>query len=186
MPGSPVPPRRVSVVGNSGSGKSALARMIAARLGVPYVELDALFHLPGWKERPLQEFKALIDERTAAGGWVVDGNYRLAVTDLVWPRADTLVWLDLPRSLVMRQVIGRTLRRVVSREELWNGNREPWSNLYRFDPQRSIIRWTWTQHGKYHTRYEAAMTDPALAHLTGVRLRSHAEAAAWVNGLPRQ
>jgi adenylate kinase family enzyme len=172
------------VVGNSGSGKSTLARAIAARLEVPYVELDALFQMPGWEGRPLDEFKAMIAERTAGDGWVVDGNYRLAVTDLVWPRADTLVWLDLPRWLVMRQVIGRTLRRTVTREELWNGNREPWSNLYRLDPNRSIIRWAWTQHEKYQKRFAAAQADPALAHLTYVRLRSHAEAAQWVERLP--
>jgi adenylate kinase family enzyme len=172
------------VVGNSGSGKSTLARAIAARLDVPYVELDALFQMPDWNERPLEEFKAMIAERTTGDGWVVDGNYRLAVTDLVWPRADTLVWLDLPRWQVMRQVIGRTLRRTATREELWNGNREPLSNLYRLDPNRSIIRWAWTQHDKYQKRYSAAETDPALAHLTYVRLRSHAEAAAWVEHLP--
>lgn len=175
----------MSVVGNSGSGKSTLARTLAGRLGVPYVELDALFHLPDWQERPLDQFKALIDEHTARDGWVVDGNYRLAVTDVVWPRADTLVWLDLERSVVMRQVIGRTLRRTIGREELWNGNREPWSNLYRLDPEKSIIRWAWTQHGKYRARYAAAMTDPTMAHLDVVRLRSRAEATAWLDCLPQ-
>ena len=177
-------PRRVSVVGNSGSGKTRLARTIAARLDVPCLELDAVFHLPGWTERPLEEFKGLVAQHTAGDGWVVDGNYGSVTSDLVWPRADTLVWLDLPRRVVMRQVIRRTLGRVATREELWNGNREPWSNLYRLDPKRSIIRWSWTQHTKYEGRFGTAMSDPALAHVTFVRLRSHGEAAAWVAQLP--
>jgi adenylate kinase family enzyme len=180
----PTGPRRVSVLGNSGSGKSTLARRAADRLGVPYIELDALFHLPGWTERPLDEFKALIVERTSGDGWVVDGNYRLANSDVVWPRADTLVWLDLPRRRVMRQVVGRTIRRTITREELWNGNRERLSSLWQADPTRSIIRWSWTQHDKYRERYAAAETDPQFAHLTVVRLRSHAEADAWLAGLP--
>ena len=172
------------MVGNSGSGKSRLGRALACRLGVHYVELDALFHLPNWGERPLDDFKALITERMAADGWVVDGNYRQAVSDVVWPKADTVVWLDLPRARVMRQVIGRTLRRTITREELWSGNREPLRNLYGWDPKTSIIRWSWTQHQKYVSRYEAAMADPALGHVTFVRLRSRADATAWLAGLP--
>lgn len=177
-------PRRISVVGNSGAGKSRLARTIATRLDVPCLELDSLFHLPGWTERPLEEFKAVVAEHTASDGWVTDGNYREVVTEVVWPRAQMVVWLDLPRGIVMRQVIRRTLRRVTTRQQLWNGNREPWSNLYRFDPTRNIIRWSWTQHTKYERRFGAAMVDPAWAHLTFVRLRSHGEAAAWVARLP--
>src|SRR5690349_8719035 len=127
--------RRVSVVGNSGSGKSTLARRVAERLGVPYVELDAIHHLPGWTPIDPDEFRAKVDEITAADTWVVDGNYRaLVVEGPVWARADTVVWLDLPRAVVMRQVIGRTLRRSITREELWNGNREPLGNFVRWDP----------------------------------------------------
>lgn len=60
---------------------------------------------------------------------MVDGNYS-AVQELIWTRADTVVWFDLPLALVLSRIIGRTLRRVVSRQELWNGNGEPFSNLW--------------------------------------------------------
>lgn len=87
---------RVSVVGNSGSGKSTLGRALAARLGVPYVELDAIFHLPAWTELPRDEFRKQVGALAAGDAWVIDGNY-LAVRDLVWARADTVVWIDLLR-----------------------------------------------------------------------------------------
>jgi hypothetical protein len=99
------------------------------------------------------------------------------VRDLVWARADTVVWFDLPRRTVMRQVVGRTLRRVVSRVELWNGNREPLTGMFRLDPERSIIRWAWVRHSMYRERYAAAARDPALAHLTFVRIGGRADAA---------
>jgi adenylate kinase family enzyme len=170
--------RRVSVVGNAGSGKSRLARRLAAKLDVPYIELDAIHHLPGWEPIDPAKFLATVDEITRRDVWVIDGNYRTVVVDgPVWQRADTVVWLDLPRRTVMRQVTGRTLRRMVTREELWNENREPLRNLFRWDPKQSIIRWSWTNHAKYRTRLEAAMVAPGLAHLDFVRLRSHAEAA---------
>lgn len=173
----------MSVVGNSGSGKTTLARAAAAVLGVPHVELDAIHHQPCWQPLEREEFRRRVLAAIDAEGWVVDGNYRDLLRDLVWSRADTVVWLDLPRRTVMRQVVTRTLRRVVRREVLWNGNREPWSNLYRWDPDMNIIRWSWTQHEKYRRRYEAEMADPTNAHIRFVRLRSHAEGAAWLAGL---
>jgi adenylate kinase family enzyme len=167
--------RRVSVVGNSGSGKSTLARALATELGVPHIELDAIFHQPGWQPLPAADFRARVDAATVSSGWVVDGNYS-TVRDLVWTRADTVVWLDLPRHAVMRQVILRTVRRALLRAELWNGNRERWRNLFARDPDQSLIVWAWQQHAVYQARYTAAMTDPASRHLTFVRLRSRADA----------
>jgi adenylate kinase family enzyme len=166
--------RRVSVVGNSGSGKTTVGRRLAAALGVPFAELDAVFHQPGWTELPVDEFRARVAGLAAGDGWVIDGNYS-RVRDLVWDRADTVVWLDLPRRRVMWQVVGRTLRRGVTRQELWNGNRESLRNFVRRDPEQSIVRWAYTQHGKYQDRYAAANADPAWAHLRFVRLRSPAD-----------
>jgi adenylate kinase family enzyme len=173
--------QRVSVVGNSGSGKSTLAAALAEHLPAPWIELDSIFHQPGWAELPGAEFRARVEALAAGDAWVIDGNYS-AVRDLVWARADTVVWIDLPRPLVMYRIISRTLRRAVLRQELWNGNREPWSNWLTLDPERSIIMWSWTQHAKYRVRYGGAMADPALSHLTFVRLRSPAEVRAFLSG----
>jgi len=166
--------QRISVVGNSGSGKTTAARELAALLDVPHIELDAIFHQPGWAELPEPEFRRRVAEVAGGPSWVIDGNYN-AVRDIVWQRADTVVWLDLPRRRVMRQVVRRTLGRLLLRRELWNGNREPWANLFRLDPQRSIIAWAWTQHDTYKERYAAAMRDPTNAHLRFIRVRTDAE-----------
>jgi adenylate kinase family enzyme len=178
--------QRISVVGNSGSGKTTMARALADRLGLTHVELDAVFHQPGWTELPADVFRAQVAQRLDASGgrWVTCGNYRV-VNETVWQRADTIVWLDLPRRTVMRRVMTRTARRVVTREELWNGNREPWSNLWAWAPERNIMRWAWTQHDKYHERYGAAMADPRWREVEFVRLRSTAEAERWLASLPR-
>jgi adenylate kinase family enzyme len=163
--------RRVSVVGNSGSGKSALAAALASRIGVPHVELDAIFHQPNWGELPVEDFRERVSEAIETNGWVVDGNYSV-VRDLVWRRADTVVWLDLPRRVVMGRIIRRSLDRVIFRRELWNGNRERWRNLASIDPAKSIIAWACTQHSAYRDRYGQAVSDPTWTHLDFVRLRS--------------
>lgn len=172
--------RRVSVVGCSGSGKSAIAAALAGRLGVPHIELDGIYHQPGWEPLPDNEFRVTVDALTRSGGWVVDGNYS-AVRDLVWSRADTVVWLDLPRRTVMRQVVWRTARRAALRVELWNGNRERWRNFFARDPADSVIVWAWQRHAVYRDRYRAASADPAWRHLTFVRIGSRADARALLD-----
>jgi len=166
--------QRVSVVGTSGSGKSTLAKELAAILGVPHLELDSVHHQPGWVPLPTDEFRQAVAVKVAEDGWVVDGNYS-AVRQLVWARADTVVWLDLPKRTVMGQIIGRTFRRVAGRQELWNGNRERWRNFFSLDPQQSVIAWAWQKHDEYRERYGAAAKDPANAHLTFIRLTSRSD-----------
>jgi adenylate kinase family enzyme len=179
--------RRVSVVGVSGSGKTTLARAVATRIAAPLIELDGLMHQPGWTPRPEDEFKLEVDRATAQPAWVVDGNYRQVVIEgPVWQRADTVVWLDLPRLTIMRQVVARTLHRSVTREILWNGNREPLSNLLLLNPEESVIAWAWTTYAGLTQRYATAMDDPAWSHLHFIRLRSNAEAARWLRSIGPQ
>ena len=173
--------RRVSVVGNSGSGKSTLARELAAVLGVPYLELDRVYHQPGWQPLPAQEFRRIATTRASEDAWVIDGNYS-AVRPVIWAAADTVVWLDLPRRTVLRQVTWRTLRRGITREELWNGNREPLANFLSWVPEKSVISWSWHHHATYRARYGAAMTDPAFRHLTFIRLTSRRDVARFLAG----
>ena len=174
--------QRVSVVGCSGAGKTTLARELAARHGLEHVELDALHHEPGWRPRPRDDLRGLVLERLAAPRWVVDGNYRSQVQDLVWPLADTVVWLDLPRFTVMRAIVLRTLRRIVRREELWNGNRERWANFFDPRPEENVILWAWTHHPLYRAQYTAAAADPEHAHLRFVRLRSREAVRRFLGG----
>lgn len=175
--------RRVSVVGSSGSGKSTVARKLAARLGLPCLELDSIFHQPNWTPLPDDVFRARVTEFIEQDSWVVDGNYTShGVADLVSPRADTIVWLDLARSVVMWRVIRRTMERAITREELWNGNREPLTNLYSPDPEKNIIVWAWTRHGPTRAKYEAKAGDGTWDHATVYRLRSQADVNALLEG----
>ena len=175
--------QRVSVVGVSGSGKSTFATALADRLAVPHLELDSVYHQAEWTHLEPDEFQAAIAPTLAEPAWVIDGNYS-EVQPLVWERADTVIWLDLDRPIVMRRVVGRTWRRVLRRQELWNGNREPIGNLFALNPEESIIRWAWTKHGPTRTKYAAAMDDEANADLTFHRLRGPAAVDAFLDRVP--
>ena len=171
-------------MGNAGSGKTTLGRRLAAVLGAPFVELDSIHHLPGWTPIDRDELRTRVGELCATDTWVIDGNYG-AVRDLVLARADTVVFLDLPRPVVMWQVTRRSLRRVRTGEELWNGNREEWRFLRSTKKEDNILLWAWTQHGKYRRRYLEVATDPALAQVTVVRLRSRREIDSWLDRVNR-
>lgn len=173
---------RVSVVGVSGSGKTTVARALAARLGVPHVELDAIYHQPGWTGLDDEEFARRVAEATAGESWVVDGNYS-RIRDIVWASADTVVVLDLPRWRVMSQLLARTLRRGWTGEELWAGNRERLRNLIRRQPEQNILLWSWTTHAKIRRRYRAAPADPRWSGSTFLQARSRAEVAALVEAV---
>ena len=140
---------RVVVQGTSGSGKSTLSAALADTLGVAYLELDGLYQQPNWMGLELEEFRERVSAFVAQPRWVVDGNYS-QVRDILWPLATTIVFIDLPKRVVMTRVVKRTLLRIVKRERLWNDNRESWRNALSRDPMRNIILWTWNTHARYH------------------------------------
>ena len=160
-------------MGTSGSGKSTLARSLARVLGADFLELDSVNHQADWEPLPTPEFRRRVASVAAGECWVIDGNYS-KVRDLVWARADTVVWLDLPRRTVMHRIVWRSFRRVAGRVELWNGNRERWRNLLTLDKQESVVSWAWQTHAANRAKFGAAMADPANGHLRFVRLTSPA------------
>ncbi len=164
---------RVVVVGTSGSGKTAFARSLALEMSVPQVEMDAIFHRGGWSATPDDAFRAEVMEFAKGSAWVADGNYTSHWTrEVLWPRAETFVWLDLPRRVVVTRVIRRTLRRVVTREQLWDGVSEPWSNLYSADPHRNIMLWAWTTFHHNREKFRNCLEDGTWSHADVSRLTS--------------
>ena len=121
--------RRVAVIANSsGSGKTTVGRELADRLDVPFVELDSLVHGPGWTETSDDELRRLVEPVLAGEGWVIDGTYQRKLGTAVLDAADTVVWLDMPLHIWLPRLTRRTVRRLVRRETLWNGNRETLRN----------------------------------------------------------
>jgi len=176
--------RRVSVVGSSGSGKTTASRAIEERCALPRLELDSVYHQPDWNPLADDEFKSIVEGFVSQETWIVDGNYTSAgVLDLVWQRADTVVWLDPPRAVVMWRVVSRTLSRGARGTELWNGNRESLKNILKWDPEENIIRWAWTRFDHTRSKYEMRMEDPAWSHITFIRLRSRSDLREFLRDL---
>jgi adenylate kinase family enzyme len=164
-------------MGTTCSGKSTLARALAERLDVPYLELDALYWGAGWAQPEKEDFRRRVEPFVREEAWVVDGNYTSTLGDLVLRRADTLVWLDLPLARVLWRVAKRTLGRILRRTELWSGNRETWRNA--FFSRNSLFVWAVQTHGRFRRRLpDRVATDFTQIRL--VRLRSPREIRRWL------
>lgn len=165
--------QRVLVSGISGAGKTTLARRVGLMQRMPCHELDALHHGAAWVKRP--QFEADVAALVAEDAWITEDQYAIFLGDLLWARADTVVWLDLPRRVVMRRVVVRTAARLLLRRELWNGNRERWRDLPR---PGHPIRWAWSQHAARRAR--TLHRIDAHPGVRIVRLRTPAAVDAWL------
>jgi adenylate kinase family enzyme len=173
---------RVVVVGTSGSGKTTFAGRLAAATGIPHLELDQVNWEPGWyslSENEPDRFIALVDEATQGSCWTVAGGYT-KVRAMLWSRATDLVWLDLPRMLIMQQVIGRSLSRAISGKDVFPGCKEDWSRML---TKEHPIRWAWDTYRDRRRRFGAMITDPAFAHLRVHRARSRRDVSRMLNQL---
>ncbi len=171
------PHARIVVVGTTGSGKSTYARQIGQHMAIPHVELDALHWDPGWTAVEKEEFRRRVLCVVSGEKWVVDGTYSV-VRDIVWSRATMLVWLDYSFLLTFRRLARRTVRRVITREELWNGNSE--SARSAFLSRDSIFVWLLKTYKKIRREYSILFSQSEYAHLNVVHLRSPREASKWL------
>ena len=175
-------PRRILITGSSGSGKSRLAGVLAARLGIPHIELDGLYHGPNWTHPDPDEFRARVAALVAAPAWIVDGNYS-ALGNTVRSRAELLIALDLSRPVVLSRLVRRTGTRMITGAELWNGNREDWRNLLKTDPKENVLLWSHVNFGKLRARAKADERAGRAGGLPTVRLTSRAQVARFTEYL---
>jgi adenylate kinase family enzyme len=169
--------RRIVVVGIGGSGKSTLATSLAALLRLPYVELDALHWEANWTPAGDATFRARTADALSTDGWVADGNYH-RVRDIVWSRADTLIWLDYPLRVNLWRLTKRTVRRVFQREVLWNGNTERFREA--FLSRDSLYVWAVKRYHSRRREYDALLAQSEYSHLRVMRLHSPAATDRWL------
>ncbi|MDY0009388.1 MAG: hypothetical protein RBS08_06760 [Bdellovibrionales bacterium] len=176
IPGKIYP--RIIVIGATGSGKTTFARNYAARLCIPFADMDDIYWLPGWQKRDEQDFRALAAQAAEQPQWAMSGNYS-AARDKVWTQAAAIVWLDFPFYLVFWRLLKRSILRIWDRKQVCNGNTESLRNLF---SGQSIIIWLFKTHGRHRKNYAAIFADAGLyPQADYIRLQSPAAAAAWLD-----
>ena len=172
--------RRILVLGRTGSGKTTLARQLAADLGLPHVELDALYFGPAFSTAPLDELRRRTTDAVAAESWVTDGNKK-AVRDLVWPRADTVVWLDYPLVVSLRRLAKRAARRTSRiRAESRDGGSGAVAPGRQLVAAARGVTTALRSHRGQRTEYPRLFAELENRHLAVVRLSSPRRTRAWL------
>lgn len=168
------------VIGSSCAGKSTFAAQLAAARGCGFIEMDDLFWSANWVPRPSGDFVSAVRAASAGEHWVVAGNYGSA-REVIWPRATTIVWLNHSLPRVLTRGLVRTVRRVVTREVLFQGNRETLRRA--FLSRDSILWWIVTTFHRRRREFEALRASGCYPHLQWIEVRHPAQALAVLQAL---
>ena len=116
--------------------------------------------------------------------WVVDGGYS-DVRDLIWSRADTVVWLDYSLAVTLSRLLRRIVARIRDGAELWpgTGNRETIRNqVLTRDP---LVWFAIRTHRGRRRRISEMLARPEYAHLQVHRFMRPADAEQWLEAQRR-
>ncbi|MCL4530700.1 MAG: adenylate kinase [Chloroflexi bacterium] len=173
------PFKRIVVVGTTSSGKSTLAKKLADEFALDFIELDALHWGPNWTEAPNDVFRARVETAACAERWIVAGNYQI-VRDIIWPRAEGIIWLDYSLWTIFRQLTRRTFTRWWTRELLWGTNRENLLIHFKLWSDDSLYHWLFKTYWRRKREYSMLFSQPEYAHLKIIQLKSPKETEEWV------
>ncbi len=173
------PYKKYVVIGTTGSGKSTLAEKLADKLGLDFIELDALNWGPNWTPAGTELLRARAEEATRSPGWVVAGNYS-ATRPVTWARAEAVIWLDYSLGVIFWRLLRRTWRRIVYREELWNGNHESlWTQLKLWSDE-SLFHWLFKTYWRRKREYPQLLAMPEHSHLQVIHFKSVKDTQTWL------
>ena len=174
--------KKINVIGTTGSGKTTFSLKLSSALSIPYVQLDQLFWKPNWEESSDDEFLPKVVKVVREDAWVLDGNFS-RTTEIKWQSADTVIWLDYSYFTTLKQLLYRTIQRIVSRQELWpnTNNRESFKKSF-FD-KSSILLWFFQNYNKNRKKYLKAMNSNQFPHLNFVHLTSPKQAQVFLDSV---
>lgn len=171
---------RILIIGRTGSGKTTLARELAAALGMHHVELDSLYFEPDFSTVPLSVLRERTRAAIAGDRWVTDGN-KSAVRDLVWPRADTIIWLDYPLMVSLWRLGKRALWRtsMLQAQAAESGEKKAGLIKKLFSAAKGVLRALQSHMGQ-RREFPRLFAMPENQHLAVVRLRSPQATQRWL------
>lgn len=161
--------QRVVVIGATGSGKTTFAKKLAQCLSCDHYQIDELRFLANWETRTWEELRGILAGIIDRPAWVMDGNYS-KVRDLTWGNADTVIWLNYSFPVAFSRLVKRTMRRIITREELFGGCVETFQS--QFFSKDSLFLWFFQTYWKRRKEYPQVFQQPKFKHIDFITVRS--------------
>lgn len=170
---------KIIIIGASGAGKTTLSVQLSELLKIPHTELDSIYHQANWQPIDKQEFVEKVNVIAKQPEWIFCGNYFTRLGMEFWEQADTIIWCDYSFLKVITRLFVRTLKRTITKEELWNGNREGFYT--NFFTKKSIFVWMLQSWNKQKKRYGIIFSESEkYPDIHFVRLKSPNETKAFL------
>jgi adenylate kinase family enzyme len=166
--------RKILVIGSGGSGKSTFAARLGARLKLEVIHLDSCYWQAGWQETPKAEWQAKVAEMIAREAWLMDGNYS-GTLELRLRACDTVIFLDLPRTLCLWRVVKRALM-------YWGKVRPDMAAGCPEQLNFEFVQWIWQYPRRTRPKVLARLQACADAKQI-IHLRSQAEVEKFLAGV---
>jgi adenylate kinase family enzyme len=147
--------KRVAVFGNTGGGKSTLARHLAAVTGLPLYPLDLIQFRAGGGQVMHEEYLNAHADLLLRDEWIIDGFGDVASAWERFSKADTLVYIDLPLVTHYWWVTKRLIKAPFVTAEGWPENSPIWESTI------NSYKVVWRCHRRLTPRYRQLVADAA-------------------------
>jgi adenylate kinase family enzyme len=108
---------KIIFIGHPGSGKTYAAELLSSKLNIEKVDLDVLLDKSPLnfvsKKLYRKAFKKLLGDKK---DWLIDGYHGHKMPDYIWHKADLIIFLDLPRNELKRNVLIRYKAKKTNRD----------------------------------------------------------------------
>ena len=172
--------QRVIVIGTAGSGKTTMAKNVAAAIGGTAYDIDDFHWQPGWVERSPEEMIELFREPLGTECWTLAGNHS-RTRHFTWAQADTVICLNYGFFVNFSRLLWRTIKRVVIREEVMPGCVETFRS--QFLSKDSLLVWFFQTYWKRKKTYPQLFVQEEYQHLTVLEFRHPRQAKRFLKHL---
>jgi len=164
---------KIVIIGTSGSGKTTLAKKLSLVLNSNHIELDSYYHGPNWEQVTADVFEQKVSKViNDSDSWIIEGNYQV-VRELIWPKANLIIWLDYPFYIVFIRLFKRTIKRFVTKEVLWNDNTEDF--FKQLFTKKSVLFWAIKTHWKNRKEFQTVLVDSNQYNNKSIRIKRPVE-----------
>jgi len=171
--------KKVAIFGNTGGGKSTLAKRLTEVTRLPLYPIDLIQFKAGGGRVPYDEYLKAHADLLRRDEWIIDGFGDVASAWERFAQADTLVYIDLPLVTHYWWVTKRLIEGLFVTPEGWPEKSPMWRST--MDSYKVV----WLCERRLTPRYRQLVADAAASKRVH-HLKSPTEMATFLDAIKRE